>query len=78
MGQKLGAFVSRENYEDMIVLKELLEAGKVTPVIDGTYPLSESPEAVLDVTHEPRDNGQGARRCGWRPSVRAGRLRRHR
>jgi NADPH:quinone reductase-like Zn-dependent oxidoreductase len=46
VGQKLGTFVSRENREDMIVLKELIEAGKVTPVIDRTYPLSEVPEAI--------------------------------
>jgi len=30
----------------MAVLKELLEAGKLTPVIDRTYPLSEVPEAM--------------------------------
>ena len=30
----------------MIVLKDLIEAGKVTPVIDRTYPLSEVPEAI--------------------------------
>jgi NADPH:quinone reductase-like Zn-dependent oxidoreductase len=30
----------------MIVLKEFLESGKVTPVIDRTYPLSEVPEAI--------------------------------
>jgi hypothetical protein len=30
----------------MIVLKELIEAGKVTPVIDRTYPLSKSPGAI--------------------------------
>lgn len=29
-----------------MVLKELIEAGKVTPVIDRTYPLSETAEAV--------------------------------
>jgi NADPH:quinone reductase-like Zn-dependent oxidoreductase len=46
VGQKLGTFVSRENHEDMIVLKELIEAGKVTPIIDRTYPLSEAPEAI--------------------------------
>jgi NADPH:quinone reductase-like Zn-dependent oxidoreductase len=46
VGQKLGTFVCRENHEDMIVLKELIEAGQVTPVVDRTYPLSESPEAI--------------------------------
>jgi NADPH:quinone reductase-like Zn-dependent oxidoreductase len=46
VGQKLGTFVSSENHEDMNVLKELIEAGKVTPIIDRTYPLSEVPEAI--------------------------------
>jgi NADPH:quinone reductase-like Zn-dependent oxidoreductase len=46
VGQSLGTFVARENHEDMIVLKELIEAGKVTPVIDRTYPLSDVPEAI--------------------------------
>ena len=31
----------------MTALKELIEAGKVTPVIDRTYPLSEAPAAIL-------------------------------
>ena len=30
----------------MIVLKQLIEAREVTPVIDRTYPLSEVPEAI--------------------------------
>jgi NADPH:quinone reductase-like Zn-dependent oxidoreductase len=30
----------------MIVLKELIEAEKVTPIIDRTYPLSDVPEAI--------------------------------
>jgi len=30
----------------LVVLKELLEAGKITPVIDRTFPLSEVPEAM--------------------------------
>jgi NADPH:quinone reductase-like Zn-dependent oxidoreductase len=46
VGQKLGTFVNKENHEDMLVLKELIEAGKVTPVIDRTYPLAEVPEAI--------------------------------
>jgi NADPH:quinone reductase-like Zn-dependent oxidoreductase len=46
VGQKLGTFVNKENHEDMLVLKELIEAGKVTPIIDRTYPLAEVPEAI--------------------------------
>jgi NADPH:quinone reductase-like Zn-dependent oxidoreductase len=46
VGQKLGTFIARENHEDMIVLKELIEAGKVTPVIDRAYPLSEVADAI--------------------------------
>ena len=46
VSQRLGTFISRENHEDMIVLKELIEAGKVTPVVDRSYPLSEVPEAI--------------------------------
>jgi NADPH:quinone reductase-like Zn-dependent oxidoreductase len=46
VSQKLGTFVASENHEDMLVLKELIESGKVTPVIDRTYPLSEVPEAI--------------------------------
>lgn len=46
VGQKLKTFISRENHHDMIVLKELIEAGKVTPVVDRTYPLADAPEAI--------------------------------
>lgn len=46
VGQKLGTFINRENHEDMIVLAELIEAGKVTPAIDRTYSLSEAPKAI--------------------------------
>jgi NADPH:quinone reductase-like Zn-dependent oxidoreductase len=46
VGQKLGTFVCMQNYEDMIVLKDFIEPGKVTPVIDRTYPLAEAPGAI--------------------------------
>ena len=46
VGQKLARSSAAENHEDLLVLKELIEAGKVTPVIDRTYPLSEVPEAI--------------------------------
>ena len=44
--QKLGTWISTERKEDLEALRELLEAGKVTPVIDRTFPLSEAPEAI--------------------------------
>ena len=46
VGQRLGTFVSRENHGDLIVLKELIEAGKITPIIDRAYPLSDVPDAI--------------------------------
>jgi NADPH:quinone reductase-like Zn-dependent oxidoreductase len=44
--QRMVFFLAQTNKEDMLVLKELLEAGKVTPVIDRTYPLNQTPEAI--------------------------------
>jgi NADPH:quinone reductase-like Zn-dependent oxidoreductase len=38
--------VKRQNHDDLVALKELVEAGKVTPVIDRTYPLLQTPEAI--------------------------------
>jgi NADPH:quinone reductase-like Zn-dependent oxidoreductase len=38
--------VSTEGKEDIERLRELIEAGKVTPLIDRTYPLREVPEAI--------------------------------
>jgi NADPH:quinone reductase-like Zn-dependent oxidoreductase len=44
--QKLGTWISTERKEDLETLRELLEAGKVTPVVDRTFPLSEVHEAI--------------------------------
>lgn len=46
VSQKLGTFIAKQKGDDLVVLKELIEAGKVVPVIDTTYPLSEVPEAI--------------------------------
>jgi NADPH:quinone reductase-like Zn-dependent oxidoreductase len=44
--QTLTTFIAGENHRDMLVLKELIEAGEVTPVIDRSFPLAEVPEAI--------------------------------
>jgi NADPH:quinone reductase-like Zn-dependent oxidoreductase len=46
VGQKLGTFVASESAEDLIVLRELIEAGKLAPAIDRTYPLGEVAAAI--------------------------------
>jgi len=46
-GQKLGFMgIANINQKDLGVVSELLESGKVVPVIDRSYPLSETAEAL--------------------------------
>src|SRR5438874_3634802 len=44
--QKLGTWVSTERKKDLEELRELLETGKVTPVIDRTFPLGDVRDAI--------------------------------
>jgi len=44
--KKMGASVAKTNQKNLVFMKELLEAGKVVPVIDRRYPLSEVAEAL--------------------------------
>jgi NADPH:quinone reductase-like Zn-dependent oxidoreductase len=44
--QRLTMFISKERASDLERLTELIEAGKVTPSIDRTYPLDQVPEAM--------------------------------
>ena len=46
VGKKLGALVNSENARDLVAITELIEAGTVTPAIDKTFPLSETPSAI--------------------------------
>jgi len=46
VGQRLVSFLAHQSKADLAVLGELIQAGKVTPVIDRTYPLSEAAEAI--------------------------------
>jgi NADPH:quinone reductase-like Zn-dependent oxidoreductase len=44
--QTLGFFLNKENAADLVTLRELIEAGSVTPLVDRTYPLAETPAAI--------------------------------
>ena len=52
VSQRMVSYIGKPNYSsgpnegDLATLKELIEAGKITPVIDRTYSLSETPEAI--------------------------------
>ena len=46
VSQTLRPLTSKVRHEDLVILSQLIEAGKVTPVIDRTYPLSEAPQAI--------------------------------
>jgi NADPH:quinone reductase-like Zn-dependent oxidoreductase len=46
VGQRLRGLTAKEKQEDLQTLRQMLEAGQITPVIDRTYPLLEAPEAV--------------------------------
>jgi len=45
-GQKMGNLLAKPNKDDLAFIKELLEAGKIKPVIDRCYPLSEVADAI--------------------------------
>lgn len=46
VGQRFTAFVNKELASDLDRLTDLIEAGRVTPSVDRTYPLEQVPEAM--------------------------------
>ena len=44
--QKLAAYLARPDHNDLMTIGELLAAGKVTPVIDRRYALSDTGPAL--------------------------------
>lgn len=43
---KIAVLETKPSRDDLVFVKELLEAGDVTPVIDRCYPFAEVPEAI--------------------------------
>jgi NADPH:quinone reductase-like Zn-dependent oxidoreductase len=54
--QRMRVFVVKHNRDDLAVLKDLVEAGEVAPVIDRLYTLSDVPEALR---HQGEGHAQG-------------------
>jgi NADPH:quinone reductase-like Zn-dependent oxidoreductase len=46
ISQKMGMFMAELNKSDLTILADMMQSGKVTPVIDRTYPLSQIAEAI--------------------------------
>ena len=46
VGQQLGTFIAKENAGDLAALRELIDAGAMTPAIDRSYPLTEAAAAI--------------------------------
>jgi NADPH:quinone reductase-like Zn-dependent oxidoreductase len=42
--------ITKYNQKDLIYIKELLESGKIIPVIEKSYPLSDVPAAMRYIT----------------------------
>ena len=55
--QTMKPLVAKENRGDLLVLKEMLEAGKIAPAIDRTFPLKDAAEAVRYL-HDGRARGK--------------------
>jgi NADPH:quinone reductase-like Zn-dependent oxidoreductase len=51
VAQRLRMLSSKPRQDDLQTLRKLVEAGKVTPVIDRTYPLAEVPQAIRQMVH---------------------------
>ena len=45
-------FLAKPNKEDLNAIRELMAAGKVKPVIDKSYRLSEVPDAIRYLEHK--------------------------
>ena len=46
VSQKLGMILAQLNHDDLALLADLMQSGKVAPVIDKRYKLSELPQAI--------------------------------
>jgi len=46
VSQKMGMILAELNHDDLALLADLMQSGKVKPVIDRTYKLDQVPDAI--------------------------------
>src|SRR5579862_8873983 len=46
VGQKLRTFVAKQSSPDLLVLNDSIQSGKITPMVDRTFPLTDTPDAI--------------------------------
>ena len=46
VSEKFITYIAKLNQDDLTILRDLMQGGKITPVIDRTYKLSETPDAL--------------------------------
>lgn len=49
VSQDLRSVTNSENADDMVILRDMIEAGQVTPVIERSYTMAEVPEAIRHI-----------------------------
>jgi len=49
VGQTLTSFISSENHEDMLKLKQMIEADSIRPVVNAVYDLEQTSDAIRDL-----------------------------
>ncbi len=65
VSQTMVTLLAHANVDDLAVLRRLLQTGKVTPVIDRTYPLNTVPEAIRYLKEGTRERKGGHHRVSW-------------
>jgi uncharacterized protein (TIGR02246 family) len=73
VSQDMRMFLANVNKDDLSVLADLIQGGKVTPVIDRRYPLRETAKAI-EYLEEGHARGKVVLTMGWGPPVDADRL----
>ena len=63
VNQQMGMMMADANHNDLTILADMMQSGKLKPVIDRTYKLEQVPDAIRYVEARPRQRKSG-HHCG--------------